>query len=150
MAAVGRTRTLADFGRDRPRVASRCSRARFQQAAIDEATGAWRPQAAGRYSANLPQPHDVVPVANRGVHSVPPTRIPNARIAGHRGQVGRGLVPGQGQRTVRACSIAAFSNTLRPGSPNVAMVTVRRMRILSAVASDGRVEAPVRSIVYYY
>ena len=42
----------------------------------------WRSHAAAGYSANSPQPHDLAPAANGGMHSVPPTLIPNAATRG--------------------------------------------------------------------
>ena len=35
-----------------------------REAALDEATGAWRPHAAVGYSANVPQPHELIPAVN--------------------------------------------------------------------------------------
>jgi hypothetical protein len=47
------------------------------QAAIDEATRAWRCHDAAAYSGDSPQARGLVPLTTGGMYSVPPTLIPN-------------------------------------------------------------------------
>ena len=104
--------------------------------------GAWRSEAAAGYSANVPQPHDLIPAANSRRPRVPPTLEPPHSTRGQAwtARAGPGSAHLGGTRRVarhRACSIVASRSTSRPGLPNAATVTTTpgRCRPMSSGSS---------------
>jgi hypothetical protein len=66
MSALGSNNTHQRSGRTQPVPDGRPHISICQEAAVDEAAGAWRSEAAAGYSANVLQPHDLIPAANSG------------------------------------------------------------------------------------
>ena len=85
------------------------------------------PKPVAGYSANVPQPRDLIPAANDRRPRVPPTLEPprSTREQAWTARAGGNAHLGGTRRVARAkaCSIVASRSTSRPGLPNAATVT---------------------------